>query len=301
MRLAFMGTPVFAVPTLKALYAAGHDIAAVYTQAPKRAGRGQHEMRSPVHRAAENLGLPVRTPAKLRGNDDEEAFLSALDLDAVIVTAYGLMLPEKILNLPKHGCINVHASLLPRWRGAAPIQAAILAGDVKTGVTIMQMDPDLDRGPILLAESVPLSANATAASVHDTLAALGAELLLRVLVQFPKPTPQRDEEATYAPKLSRADAVIDWTASAEVIERRIRAFTPWPGTLARLEGEPIKILEGTVIDMIGEPGVAIDDHLTIACGSRSLRVTKLQRAGRAALESDDFLRGHPVPSGTRLN
>lgn len=301
MRVAFMGTPVFAVPTLRALYAAGHDIAAVYTQAPKRAGRGQHEMRSPVHRAAESLSLPVRTPAKLRGNEDEAAVLSALDLDAVIVAAYGLMLPEQILNLPKRGCINVHASLLPRWRGAAPIQAAILAGDVKTGVTIMQMDPGLDSGPILLAESVPLRADATAASVHDTLAALGAELLIRVLTQFPKPTPQRDEEATYAPKLSRADAVIDWTASAEVIERRIRAFIPWPGTLVRLEGEPIKILEGTVIDMTGEPGVAVDDRLTIACGSRSLRVTKLQRPGRTALESGDFLRGRPVPRGTRLN
>jgi len=299
MRLAFMGTPDFAVPALLALHQAGHEIVAVYTQPPKPAGRGQRETRSPVHQAADRLKIPVRTPARLRGNREEAEFFSALGLDAAIVAAYGLILPREFLDAPRRGCINIHASLLPRWRGAAPIQAAILAGDAETGVTIMQMDDGLDTGPILLAQPVPLHPASTAASIHDELATLGAKLLLRALAEHPTPISQPDG-ATYAPKLSRADALIDWTASAETIERHIRAFTPWPGTETTLGAERIKILGGVVTEVEGEPGIAADDRLTIGCGVKSLKIIRLQRAGKAALGAAEFLRGHPVPAGTRL-
>ncbi len=242
MRLAFMGSPEFAVPALHALHGARHDIRAVYCQPPRPAGRGQALRPCPVHRAAVALGLEVRTPARLRSDAAEHAAFAALDLDAAVVAAYGLILPQPMLDAPRRGCLNIHASLLPRWRGAAPIQAAILAGDAETGITIMQMDAGLDTGPILLAEAVPIADTANAASLHDELAAIGARLVLRVLAEHPPARPQPAEGATYAPKLTRQDGRIDWTRDAEAIHRQVRALNPWPGTFTRLGGEMLKVL-----------------------------------------------------------
>ncbi|HET9147094.1 MAG TPA: methionyl-tRNA formyltransferase [Acetobacteraceae bacterium] len=299
MRLAFIGSPGFAVPALVALHEAGHDIAAVYCQPPKPAGRGHRETKCPVHQAAERLGLPVRSPARLRRNEAEASHFAALDLDAAVVAAYGLILPAEFLAAPRRGCLNIHASLLPRWRGAAPIQAAILAGDAKTGITIMQMDEGLDTGPMLLAEAVPIKADDTAASLHDRLAPLGAALILRALRENPPPRPQ-PQQGLYAPKLSRAGALIDWSQPALQLARKVRAFTPWPGTETRLNGETLKILAAEPVDGSGPPGTVLDGRLTIACGEGALRLTRVQRAGRAALDAAAFLRGNPVPAGTRL-
>ena len=217
-----------------------------------------------------------------------------------MVSAYGLILPQTMLDAPKRGCLNIHASLLPRWRGAGPIQAAILAGDAETGITIMQMEAGLDTGPMLLRESVPITPSTTAAALHDTLAALGARLVLDALASSPLPTPQADADATYAPKLTREDGRIDWSHSASAIDRRIRAFDPWPGTFTTLEGKPFKILAATPVDAIGSPGTVLDAALTIACGSQAIRLTRVQIPGRGATEADAFLRGHPVPPGTIL-
>src|SRR4051794_32177734 len=234
MRLAFMGSPDFAVPALRALHAAGHEIAAVYCQPPRPAGRGQKETPCPVHKAALALGLPVRTPARVRKDAAEHAAFAALDLDAAVVAAYGLILPKPMLEAPGRGCLNIHASLLPRWRGAAPIQAAILAGDTESGVTIMQMDAGLDTGPMLLREAVPITPTTTSAALYDVLAELGARLIVRALVEHPMPMPQPAEGVTYAPKLTRDAGRIDWTRDAAAIERQVRAFDPWPGTFTTL-------------------------------------------------------------------
>jgi len=300
MRLAFMGSPDFAVPALAALVDAGHTIAAVYCQPPRPAGRGQAVRASPVHVAAEQLGLEVRTPSRLRGDVAVQADFAALALDAAVVVAYGLILPPEFLAAPRRGCLNIHASLLPRWRGAAPIQAAILAGDTETGITIMQMDAGLDTGPTLLREAVPITATTTAAVLHDLLAAIGARLILRALAEDPSPVPQPSEGASYAPKLTRADARIDWTDDAMALERRVRAFDPWPGTFTLLDGAMLKVLTALPVAGKGEPGEVLDDHLTVACGNGALRPTRLQLAGRAPLDTEAFLRGHPVPIGTRL-
>lgn len=294
-----MGSPEFATPALEALHDAGHDVAAVYCQPPRPAGRGHKVTRCAVHAAAERLGIQVRTPVRLRRNADELAWFRSLELDAAVVAAYGLILPAGFLAAPERGCFNIHASLLPRWRGAAPIHAAILAGDTETGITIMQMDQGLDTGPILLAESVTIGLSETTATLHDRLSALGARLLLRVIADAPAPQPQQ-EPATYAPKLTRTDALIDWLAPAEAIERKIRAFTPWPGTETRLNGETLKILSAELVPGEGEPGMVLDDRLTIACGRGALRPIVVQRAGRAALPVAEFLRGHHVPPGIRL-
>jgi methionyl-tRNA formyltransferase len=300
MRLAFMGSPDFSVPVLVALVEAGHEIAAVYCQPPRPAGRGQAVRPSPVHLMAEQLGLEVRTPARLRGDAAVQSAFATLGLDAAVVVAYGLILPETFLAAPRRGCLNIHASLLPRWRGAAPIQAAILAGDAETGVTIMQMDAGLDTGPTLLREAVPITATTTAAVLHDALAAIGARLILRALAEDSPPAPQPAEGACYAPKLSRTDARIDWTADAVAIERRVRAFDPWPGTFTLLDGAMLKVLGAMTAAGDGEPGVVLDDRLTVACGAGALRLTRVQVAGRAPLEADAFLRGHPVAHGVRL-
>ena len=300
MRLAFMGSPDFAVPVLVALVDAGHEIAAVYCQPPRPAGRGQSVRPCPVHLMAERLGLEVRTPARLRGDAAVQAGFAALVLDAAVVVAYGLILPPEFLAAPRRGCLNIHASLLPRWRGAAPIQAAILAGDAETGVTIMRMDAGLDTGPTLLREAVPITATTTAAVLHDALAAIGARLILRALAaDFPL-VPQPAEGACYAPKLSRADARIDWTADAVAIERRVRAFDPSPGTFTLLDGAMLKVLAVVPAAGDGEPGVVLDHHLTVACGAGALRLTRVQLAGRAPLDADAFLRGRPVAAGARL-
>jgi methionyl-tRNA formyltransferase len=298
MRIAFMGSPDFAVSALRALHHAGHDIAAVYCQPARPAGRGQAVRRCPVHVAADGLGLPVRTPARLRNDPEAQAAFGALDLDAAVVAAYGLILPQAMLDAPKRGCLNIHASLLPRWRGAAPIQAAILAGDAETGITIMQMEAGLDTGPMLLCQSVPITPETTTANLHDTLAGIGAKLILDVLESAPLPEPQTEVDATYAPKLSREDGRIDWSKSAEIIDRQIRAFDPWPGTFSTLAGNPLKILTAKLASGSGPPGTVLDDALCIACGLHAIRLTKVQLPGRTALAADEFLRGHPVPPGT---
>ncbi len=295
-----MGSPDFAVPALRALHQAGHDIAAVYCQPARPAGRGQSLRPCPVHIAAEALGLIVRTPPRLRTDPDAQAAFAALDLDAAVVAAYGLILPQVMLDAPSRGCLNIHASLLPRWRGAGPIQAAILAGDTETGITIMQMEAGLDTGPMLLRQSVPITATTTAAELHDSLALLGAGLIVEALASAPTPVPQSDAEATYAPKLSREDGRINWSHSAARIDRRIRAFNPWPGTFTTLDGTPIKVLSAKPVEATGAPGTVLDAALTVACGDRAIRLTKVQLPGRAALDAAAFLRGHPVPSGTSL-
>ena len=302
MRLAFMGSPDFAVPSLRALAGAGHEIAAVYCQPPKPAHRGQALTRCPVHVAAEEMGLPVRTPSRLRKDAAEHAAFAALGLDAAVVAAYGLILPAPMLSAPRRGCLNVHASLLPRWRGAAPIQAAILAGDAETGVTIMRMEEGLDTGPMLLAEAVPITDETTAASLHDALAEIGARLILRALAEDPPATPQPGEGVTYAPKLGPADRPLDFRLDAATLARRVRALNPWPGTIAAHRGTVLKVLAA-----VPEPGHADAPPGTllgegrVACGGGTvLRLTRLQRPGRAPQEAEAFLRGYPLPAGERL-
>lgn len=299
MRLAFMGSPDFAVPALRALDGAGHEIAGVWCQPPKPAGRGYEVRACPVQVAAERLGLPVHTPRRLRDNAAELAAFAALDLDAAVVAAYGLILPQAMLEAPRRGCLNIHASLLPRWRGAAPIQAAILAGDAETGVSIMQMEAGLDTGPVLLREAVPIAATTTAATLHDVLADVGARLVLRALAEGPPAVPQ-GEGVSYAPKLTREDGRIDWKRDAVAIERQVRAFDPWPGSFTLLGGAILKVLAAEVAEGSGPPGAAIDDRLTVACGSGALRLTRIQLASRPAMPVEAFRRGHRVPAGTIL-
>ncbi|HUB49655.1 MAG TPA: methionyl-tRNA formyltransferase [Acetobacteraceae bacterium] len=300
MRLAFMGSPDFAVPALHALHAAGHTIAAVYCQPPRPAGRGHAVQKCPVQRGAERLGLEVRTPARLRHDEAAQAAFAALGLDAAVVAAYGLILPQVMLDAPRRGCLNIHASLLPRWRGAAPMQAAILAGDAETGVTIMQMEAGLDTGPMLLRQAVPITPQTTCGALHDVLAELGARLVLRALAETPPPAPQPAEGASYAPKLSRDDGRIDWTRDAAATERQVRAFDPWPGTFTMLEGRVLKVLSAEVATGAGAPGTVLDEGFAVACGRRALQPTRVQLAGRSAMPIDAFLRGHAVKVGTIL-
>ena len=300
MRVAFMGSPDFAVPALQAIHNAGHDIAAVYCQPARPAGRGHTLRRCPVHVVADKLGLPVRTPARLRSDLEAQSAFAALNLDAAVVAAYGLILPPAMLQTPNRGCLNIHASLLPRWRGAAPIQAAVLAGDLETGITVMQMEAGLDTGPMLLRQSVAITPDTTTAKLHETLAAIGAKLILLALTASPPPVPQREADATYAPKLSREDGRIVWSNPAERIDRQIRAFDPWPGTFTTFGGNLLKILAGKPTDGSGAPGTVLDTALTVACGSHAIRLTRVQFPGRAALDADAFLRGNPVPPGTVL-
>ena len=299
MRLAFMGSPDFAVPTLRALQAAGHEVVAVYTQPPRPAGRGRHLARCPVHVAAEAFGLPVRHPVSLRRDAEAQAAFAALRLDAAVVAAYGLILPRAMLDAPRRGCLNVHASLLPRWRGAAPIQAAVLAGDQVSGVTIMQMDAGLDTGAMLLRGEAPIGPRGTAAALHDELALLGAELALRALREAPKPEPQPAQGVSYAPKLTRADGLLDWTRPAEALDRQVRALNPWPGAWCHWGEEVLKVLDAEPSDAEGRPGTALDG-LTVACGHGALRLLRVQRPGRAPMAADTFLRGTPIAAGTML-
>jgi len=302
-----MGTPDFAVPALEALVAAGHDIAAVYSQPPRKAGRGHKRVPSPVQARAEVLGLPVRTPTTLR-TAEAHADFAALDLDCAVVVAYGLILPKPILEAPRLGCVNIHASLLPRWRGAAPIQRAIEAGDAETGVTIMRMEEGLDTGPMLLSEAVPITETATGETLHDTLAALGARLILSALDGLAagtiEATPQPAAGVTYARKLDKAESDIDWTRPATEIARKIRAFHPWPGTRFQVGDDTVKLIAATaVLDAIPpgvRPGTVLDDRLTIACGSGALRPTLLQRPGKGPQPTDAFLRGYPIDPETLL-
>ena len=303
LKLAYMGTPDFAVPSLAALVEAGHEVAAVYSQPPRRAGRGQKERPSPVHAWAEEHGLPVRTPRTLR-DEGAQAEFAALDLDAAIVAAYGLILPLPVLEAPRLGCINVHASLLPRWRGAAPIQRAILAGDTETGISIMMMEEGLDTGPVLRMESLPIGPETTAGDLHDALAALGGRMIAPVLADFEAghivPEPQDDAGTTYAKKTEKSEARIDWSEEASMVARRIHAFAPWPGAWFTLGGERVKALAARIEPGDGAPGAVLDDTLRVACGSSAVRLLRLQREGKKPAAAADFLRGRSVATGTVL-
>ena len=303
--LAFMGTPEFAATILDALIAARHRLRAVYTQPPRPAGRGHRMQPSPVQALAERHGIAVRCPTTLRDAEMQAAF-AALDVDAAVVAAYGLILPPAILAAPRLGCLNVHASLLPRWRGAAPIQRAILAGDRETGVTIMQMDAGLDTGPILLQEAVPLGPDTTGGGLSETLAALGARLILGALDGVArgclKPRPQPSEGVTYAAKLRRDEAQLDWHRPADALERQVRAFDPWPGAFFAANGERIRVLAAAAEPQssTAPPGTVLDERLTIACGAGRLRLLRVQRAGRGALDAAAFLRGFRLLPGMVL-
>jgi methionyl-tRNA formyltransferase len=301
MRITFMGTPDFAVPTLSALVAAGHDVVAVYTQPPRPAGRGKTLSPSPVQLRAEALGLPVRYPASLKGAEAQEEF-ARFGADIAVVAAYGLILPRAVLDAPRLGCVNVHASLLPRWRGAAPIHRAILAGDVMTGVTIMGMEAGLDTGPMLATVETEV-AGKTAGALTGELADLGADLLVTVLGDpdsYP-PVAQPDEGVTYAAKIDKAEARIDFMASAVQTERQVRAFAPTPGAFFEVAGDRVRILSAEpLITAAARPGLVIDEALTIACNPGALRPTLVQRAGRGAMKPADLLRGFVIPVGTQL-
>ncbi len=304
-RLVFMGTPELAAPSLESLLDAGHQVVCVYTQPPRPAGRGRRETRSAVHEFAARRGIEVRCPATLR-DDAVQTEFAALGADAAIVVAYGLILPLAILKAPRFGCFNIHASLLPRWRGASPIQRAIMAGDDETGITIMQMDEGLDTGPMVLAEALPITATTTAEELHDDLAALGARLVTEALDLIAagrlSPRPQPDDGATYAAKLTRGDGALDWRRPAVELERQVRALNPWPGTWFACGSEHIRVLAAATAESAAgaAPGTVLDDAPTVACGDGALRLVRLQRPGRAAMDSADFLRGFSLPPGACL-
>ncbi|MCK6443232.1 methionyl-tRNA formyltransferase [Elstera cyanobacteriorum] len=302
MRLAFMGTPVFAAVALQALIDAGHEIAAVYAQPARPAGRGQKPQPSPVESLARQHGLPVFTPVSLKAPEEQAAF-AALNLDAAVVAAYGLILPRAVLAAPKHGCFNIHGSLLPRWRGAAPIQRAILAGDAETGITIMQMEAGLDTGPMLLKGVLPITAETTGGSLHDALADLGARLMVQYLADPAAYPPEVQPEAgvTYAAKIDKAELKLDWSLPAVQLDRVIRTFAPKPGAWAEINGERVKVLAAVPVPGSGVPGTALDDAVTIATGEGALRLTHLQRPGKGPVAAADLLRGWPVPAGTLLH
>ncbi len=305
MRIAFLGTPDFAVTCLAELVASGHEIACVYSQPPAPRGRGQDLKPSPVHAFAEGLGLPVRTPVSMKTAEEIEAF-KALDLDAAVVVAFGQILVRDVLDAPVHGCFNLHASLLPRWRGAAPIQRAIMAGDPVTGVQVMRMSEGLDEGPILMSEQVVIAADDTAATLHDKLAAVGARLLPVALAAIERgaarETPQAEAGVTYAKKIKSAEARIDWTRPAAEVDRHIRGLSPFPGAWFEAPSDKglvrVKALLSRVEDAGGPPGQALDDALLIACGEGAVRLLKAQREGKGAQDAEVFTRGFPIPAGT---
>jgi methionyl-tRNA formyltransferase len=301
MRIVFMGTPEFSVPVLQALVDAGHEVVAAYSQPPRRAGRGKALTPSPVQARAETLGIAVRTPVTLR-NAEAQAEFAALKADMAVVAAYGLILPTAVLEAPRLGCLNVHASLLPRWRGAAPIQRAILAGDAETGVGIMQMEIGLDTGPVRLEGRTPIDGK-TAGALTDELSAMGARLMVEVLTDitaYPAAV-QPEHGITYAPKIDKAEARIDWSRSAVEAERQIRAFNPAPGAFFEIRNERVKVLAAEILpEGDSESGIVLDDQLTIACGEGAIRPTLLQRAGRGVMTSSELLRGFSIPVGTKL-
>ena len=307
LRLVYMGTADFAVPALRALAESRHDVLAVYTQPARPAGRGMQPRPTPVERAAVELGLPVRTPVTLKETAQEGA-LADLGADLAVVAAYGLLLPQAILDIPRLGCINLHGSALPRWRGAAPIQRAILAGDEETGITIIQMEAGLDTGPMLDLQTVPITVETTASSLHDTLADLAAEMIVpmvdRLAVEPVTSTPQPEEGATYARKIEKDEGRIDWREPAQAIDRKLRALNPWPGCFTLVDDQRLRVLAGEVER--GEPansvaGTLLDDHLRVVCGEGVLRITKLQKAGGKPMDAETFLRGQSLPAGTRFD
>lgn len=301
LRIAFMGTPDFAVPALRTLVEAGHKVIAAYSQTPKPAGRGQQIQKSPVHKTAEELGIEVRTPKTLRDTDEQRKF-DELKLDAAVVVAYGLILPQAFLDAPRLGCLNIHFSLLPRWRGAAPVARALLAGDKETGVSIMQMAAGLDTGDVLLEKAIPITSDATSVSLLTELADIGASMTLQALEGLDKktlkPRPQSEAGITYAAKLTKADGHIDWKKPAIEIDRQIRALQPWPGCFFLLHNEPVKVLAAELVpDKSGVPGTLLDEQFTVACGDQAIRLIRLQRSGKNATDGVSFLRGLRLPVG----
>lgn len=291
MRVIFMGTPDFSVPVLQALVDAGHEVAAVYCQPPRPAGRGKKDRPSPVQLRAEGLGLEVRYPVSLKSAEAQAEF-ATFNADLAVVVAYGLILPQAILDAPRHGCLNIHASLLPRWRGAAPIHRAIMAGDAQTGVCIMQMEAGLDTGPVLLREATDIAPDETTGGLHDRLSAMGASLVVTALDQLPALTAsvQPQEGVTYAAKIDKAEARVDWTQSAVVVDQLIRGLSPFPGAWCEVSGERVKLLGSRVVDGTGQPGEVLDGFV-IACGEGAVEVTQAQRSGKKAMAASDVLKG----------
>ncbi|WP_018698619.1 methionyl-tRNA formyltransferase [Amorphus coralli] len=307
LRLVFMGTPDFAVPTLTEIVGQGHDVAAVYTRAPARSGRGMEARKSPVHEQAERLGLPVLTPTTLKGEEAAAAFATH-GADAAVVIAYGMILPRSILEIPEEGCFNIHASLLPRWRGAAPIQRAIMAGDAETGVAVMQMEAGLDTGPVCMEERVAIGADMTASELHDVLARLGADLMVRALGALERgtldATPQPDAGITYADKIDKAEARIDWSRPAGEIHNLVRGLSPFPGAWCEIANgektERLKVLRSQHVAGEGAPGTILDADGTVACGEGALRLVQVQRAGKGPMAADEVFRGLRLEPGGRL-
>ena len=300
MRIVFMGTPDFSVGVLDALIAAGHEVVAVYCQPPRPAGRGKKDRPSPVQGRAEALGLPVRHPASLKTPEAQAAF-AALNADVAVVVAYGLILPQAVLDAPRHGCLNIHASLLPRWRGAAPIQRAIMAGDRQTGVCIMQMEAGLDTGPVLLRREIPIDATETAGGLHDKLSALGASSVVEALARLEDLVPEIQSETgvTYAEKIDKAEARVDWARDAAVIDRQIRGLSPFPGAWTMIAGKRLKLLKSHVVDGQGAPGTILSG-LTVACGKDAVEITEVQPEGKPRMQAEAYLRGARVDPGMVL-
>jgi methionyl-tRNA formyltransferase len=308
LRIVFMGTPDFAVPTLTAILGQGHEVVACYTRAPAPGGRrGLETVESPVHRTAARFGIPVRTPASLRGAAEQAEF-AAFGADAAVVVAYGLILPKPVLDAPVLGCLNLHASLLPRWRGAAPIQRAIMAGDAETGVMVMRMEEGLDTGPVALAERVPIAPDADSGQLHDRLMVIGADLMVRALAALERGsltfTPQSDEGVTYAAKIAKAECRIDFTQPARAVHDQIRGLAPFPGAFLEYEWQHalkrIKVPAAQPAEGRGPPGTLLGPDLTIACGEGAIRLLRVQPAGREAMSAADFLNGQPLPPGVRF-
>lgn len=307
LRIVFMGTPDFSVPALSEIVGAGHDVVGVYTQPPRPAGRGMEPKKSPAHRFAEEAGLPVFTPKSLRRAEVQAGFAS-LGADVAVVVAYGLILPKAVLDAPPLGCLNLHGSLLPRWRGAAPIQRAVMAGDAETGVMVMKMDEGLDTGPVALADRIAIGPDATAGEMHDQLSLMGASLVLRALDLLERGelafTPQPEEGVTYAAKISKEETRIDWSGPGNEIHDKIRGLSPYPGAWFKAllggKSERVKVLRSVLVPGKGEPGLILDSHLTVACGSQAVRLTQVQRAGRRPVGGAEFLRGFPLAKGTHF-
>ena len=304
LRIVFMGTPDFAVPVLVALLGQGHEIVACYTQPPRPAGRGMEPRRSPVHEKAGQFGIEVFTPKSLKGGEEQQRF-AALEADLAVVVAYGLLLPEPVLEAPRLGCLNLHASLLPRWRGAAPIQRAIMAGDAETGVMVMKMEQGLDTGPVAMAERVAIGPDMTAGELHDRLAGLGADLMARAVGAAERETltftPQAGDGVTYAAKIEKSESRIDWSLDAAQVHNHIRGLSPFPGAWCEMpmgnKPERVKVLQSQLADASGDPGTVLDDALTIACGKGAVRLLRLQRAGKQAVDAQAFLRGARLDQG----
>lgn len=301
MRVVFMGTPEFSVPVLDALAQAGHEIAAVYCQPPRPAGRGKKDRLSPVQVRAEALGLEVRHPASLKGEGEQAAF-AGLNADVAVVVAYGLVLPQAVLDAPAKGCLNIHASLLPRWRGAAPIHRAIMSGDAETGICIMQMEAGLDTGPVLIRQATSIGAEETTGMMHDRLSDMGAALIVQTLAQLDDlvPEPQPEEGVSYAEKIDKSESRIDWAWRAAEVDRHIRGLSPFPGAWCEVDGQRLKLLASRVVSGCGVPGEVLDDALSVACGQGAVQVLRLQRAGKGAQDAGEFLRGVSLRKGTRL-